>query len=87
MQAAQYTADNDNHEQRYATFTNRLGKFMRGERTVPASMSDEEWTQLRRVSEGRELYREALSASRLVHGTSLSNSVLRSTKKASRHAA
>lgn len=38
MQAA-----NDTHEQRYATFINRLGQFMRGERTIPAAMSDEEW--------------------------------------------
>lgn len=48
MQAA-----NDNHEQRYATFTNRLDQFMRGERAAPASMSDEEWRIHRNNSEMR----------------------------------
>lgn len=46
MQAA-----NDNHEQRYAAFNNRLSQFMRGERTAPASMNDEEWAQYQSQSE------------------------------------
>lgn len=52
MQAA-----NDNHEHRYATFTNRLGQFMRGERTIPASMSDEEWRLCKSNAEMRSARR------------------------------
>lgn len=36
-------AVNDNHTEKYQEFTSRLGQFMRGERTIPASMSEEEW--------------------------------------------
>lgn len=49
----QYTAANDNHEQRYTAFNDRLGQFMRGERTIPASMSDEEWRIHRNNAEMR----------------------------------
>lgn len=52
MQAA-----NDNHEYRYATFTNRLAQFMRGERTIPASMSDEEWRLCKSNAEMRSARR------------------------------
>lgn len=66
----QYTAANDNHEQQYATFTTRLGQFMRGERAIPASMSDAEWQQYKRVCEGRRLCRTASLAARRVRSLS-----------------
>lgn len=49
----QYTAANDNHAEKYQQFNDRLGQFMRGERTIPASMSDEEWSTHRNNAEIR----------------------------------
>lgn len=57
MPTEKYTAANDNHEQRYAAFNDRLSQFMRGERTIPASMSDEEWCIHRNNAEMRHARR------------------------------
>lgn len=82
----QHQAANDNHQQRYETFNTRLGLFMRGERAIPASMSDEEWSQYQRASEGRRLCKTAALAGQRVHGLGFFSS-LRGTKKPARHAA
>lgn len=76
----------DNHEQRYATFTSRLGQFMRSERSIPASMSDEEWAQYKRACEGRRLCQTAALAARRVHALTFFTGG-RGTKKAAHHAA
>lgn len=81
MQAA-----NDNHAEKYQQFNDRLGQFMRGERTIPASISDEEWSQYKRACEGRRLCRTAALAARRVHALNFFTG-MRGTKKAAHHAA
>lgn len=86
MPTNKYQAANDNHQQLYEAFNARLGQFMRGERTIPASMSDEEWAQYQRASEGRRLCKTAALAGQRVHGLGFFSN-LRGTKKPARHAA